>query len=112
MEVPQSENIIKSTSAYKGQPSANLPLVNDKKVLFKNVDFSNLAVLTLEKYEHQTQEGVKTGHRLHVYMINGLTGTIQFSQYQTGVNPNLPVSIVYDEHHVLITYYNTRNRVY
>lgn len=52
MEVPQSENIIKSTSAYKGQPSANLPLVNDKKVLFKNVDFSNLAVLTLEKYEH------------------------------------------------------------
>ncbi len=47
MEVPHSENIIKSTPVYKGQPSANLPLVNDKKVLFKNVDFSNLAVLSL-----------------------------------------------------------------
>lgn len=45
-------------------------------------------------------------------MINGLTGTIQFSEYQTGVNPNLPISIVYDEHNALVTYYNTRNRVY
>lgn len=52
MEVPNTETIIKSTPVYKGQPKANLPLVNDKKVLFKNVDFSNLAVLTIEKYEH------------------------------------------------------------
>lgn len=47
MEIPQTEIIINTTAAYRGQPEANLPLNNDKKVLFKNVDFSNLAVLTL-----------------------------------------------------------------
>lgn len=48
MEIPSSEKIISTAAAYRGQPEANLPLTNDKKVLFKNVDFSNLAVLTLE----------------------------------------------------------------
>ena len=87
---------MKATSSYSGQPEANLPLVNDKKVLFKNVDFSNLAVLTIEDYKREGSESGKFLHRLHLYIINGLTGTVLFSQYQTGLNPNLPINLVYD----------------
>jgi DUF438 domain-containing protein len=44
-------------------------------------------------------------------MINGLTGTIQFSQYQTLINPNLPINLFYDEHNAIVSYYSSRNRV-
>lgn len=89
-----------------------MPLVNDKKVVFKNVDFSNLAVLTIEDHKKDGQENSKSAYRLHLYLINGLTGTVLFSEYQLGLNPNLPINLVYDEHNAIISYYNTLNRVY
>jgi hypothetical protein len=48
LEIPESEKVVATTPVYRGQAQSHLPLVNDKKVLFKNVDFSNLAILTLE----------------------------------------------------------------
>lgn len=47
-----------------------------------------------------------------MYLINGLTGTVLFSEYQVGLNPNLPINLVYDEHNAIVSYYNTLNRVY
>lgn len=47
LEIPRNQKLISTSAVYKGQPQSHLPLINDKRVLFKNVDFTNLAILTL-----------------------------------------------------------------
>lgn len=110
LKIPESEKLVKSTSVYRGQPEANLPISNDKRVLFKNVDFSNLAILTTQ--EVPMENGKQTYHRLHLYIINGQTGLVQFHEYQSHLNPRLPVNLMFDEHNAIVSYYSTRNRVY
>jgi len=70
-------------------------------VIFKNIDFTNLAVLTN-----------KNATSLSLYILNGKTGQVQFNQYKTGLNLNHAVNLVYDENNVLVTYYNNRNKIY
>ena len=45
-------------------------------------------------------------------MINGLTGNVLLSEYQTGVHPHLPIDLAYDEHNAIVSYYSSKNRVY
>ena len=111
LEIPDTEKFLKSTQVYRGQPEANLPISNDKRVLFKNVDFSNIAILTTETLLMEHSEN-KTYERVHLYLINGVTGNLLFHKFQSYLNPNLPINLVYDEHHAIVTYYSIKNRVY
>jgi hypothetical protein len=60
-------------------------LFDKEKVFFKNVDFTNLAVLTSLNHTN-----------IALYIINGCTGKIQFNQYKNGINAGLPINLVYD----------------
>ena len=104
--LPSNQKLLKVSSSYNGETKSLLPIPNDKRVIFKNVDFSNLAILSI--YE---QENAKSD-KLHLFLVNGLTGNVEFSEYQTDIAASLPIDMVYDEHNAIVSYYNTKNRVY
>lgn len=54
----------------------------------------------------------KPYHRIHLYLVNGVTGIVQFHEYQSYLNPSLPINLAYDEHNAIVSYYSTKNRVY
>lgn len=70
-------------------------------MFFKNVDFTNIAILT---NTNQTNLGL--------YVINGRTGKVQYNAYKANVNNGLPVNLVYDENNVLVSYYHLRNKYF
>jgi len=76
---------MKVTSAFRGDQRARIPLFDKEKVFFKNVDFTNIAVLTSLNHTN-----------LALYIINGRTGKIQFNSYKNNVNTLLPTNLVYD----------------
>lgn len=80
-----SEHIINVASAFRGEQTALIPLFDREKVFFKNVDFTNLAVLT-------------SFNRTDValYIINGRTGKVHYNSFKNSVNINLPINLVYD----------------
>ena len=97
----QGERIIATASAYKNEQRSHIPLVDNGKVIFKNVDFTNLAILTS-----------KNATSMSLYILNGMTGQVHFNEYRSGLNLNHPVNLAYDENNVLVTYYNNRNKLY
>jgi hypothetical protein len=68
-------------SAYHGQSHSLLPISNDKKAIFKNVDFSNLAVVAT-----QTKDASSSSGKLLLFIINAITGSVLLTEYQTEVN--------------------------
>jgi hypothetical protein len=44
--VSSMERIVATASSFNGEDKAHIPLFENDKVIFKNVDFTNLAVLT------------------------------------------------------------------
>lgn len=83
--VKGNEKILKVASAFRGDQRSYIPLFDKEKVFFKNVDFTNIAVLT------------STNHtNIGLYIVNGRTGKVQFNSYKTNINNGLPVNLVYD----------------
>lgn len=80
-----SERVLQTASAFRGHQISHIPLFDREKVFFKNVDFTNIAVLSSL---NQTTLGL--------YIINGRTGKVQYSAYKNDVNNALPVNLVYD----------------
>lgn len=80
-----SENIIKVASAFRGDQTSHIPLFDKEKVFFKNVDFTNLAVLT-------------SFNRTDValYIINGRTGKINYNTFKNSISLNMPINLIYD----------------
>jgi outer membrane protein assembly factor BamB len=81
----EGEKILATASAYKGEHSTHIPLVDNGKVIFKNVDFTNLAILTS-----------KNATSMSLYILNGMTGQVHFNEYRAGLNLNHPVNLAYD----------------
>lgn len=79
------ERVLKTACAFRGHQISHIPLFDREKVFFKNVDFTNIAVLTAL---NQTTIGL--------YIINGRTGKAQYSAFKSYVNNGLPVNLVYD----------------
>lgn len=86
-------------SAFKGDQRAHIPLFDREKVFFKNVDFTNLAILTSFN---------KTDVAL--YIVNGRTGKVHFNTFKNSISLNLPINLIYDENNVLVSYYNHKNK--
>ena len=68
--LPSDHQLLQVSSAYNGESQSLLPIANDRRVILKNVDFSNLAVLSL-------QEGKVA--KLHLFLLNGRTGHVEFN---------------------------------
>ena len=100
-ETGEREKILKVASAFRGDQRSHIPLYDREKVFFKNVDFTNLAVVTSLNHTN-----------MGVYAINGRTGKVQFNSYKNNVNMGLPFSIAYDENNILVAYFNARNKMY
>jgi hypothetical protein len=96
-----SEKVIKTATAFRGHQISHIPLFDREKVFYKNVDFTNIAVLT--SLNHTT---------LGLYIINGRTGKVQYSAFKNSVNNALPVNLVYDENNVIVSYFHTRNKYF
>jgi hypothetical protein len=94
-----SEQIIKIASAFRGEQTAHIPLFDREKVFFKNVDFTNLAVLTSFN---------KTDVAL--YIVNGRTGKVHYNSYKNSISLNMPINLVYDENNVLVSYFNHKSK--
>lgn len=92
---------MKTASAFRGHQVSHIPLFDREKVFFKNVDFTNIAILSSL---NQTTLGL--------YIINGRTGKVQYSAYKNDVNNALPVNLVYDENNVLVSYFHARNKYF
>lgn len=97
----EGEKIIATASAYVGDQLSHIPLVDNGKVIFKNVDFTNLAILTS-----------KNATSMSLFILNGMTGQVHFNEYRSGLNLNHPVNLAYDENNVIVTYYNNRNKLF
>lgn len=95
------EKIVATSTAYRGEQSTHIPLIDNGKVIFKNVDYTNLAVLTS-----------KNATSMSLYILNGMTGQVHFNEYRSGLNLNHAVNLAYDENNVIVTYYNNRNKLY
>lgn len=95
------ERILKIASAFRGDQRAHIPLFDREKVFFKNVDFTNIAVLSSLNHTN-----------IALYIINGRTGKVQFNSYKNNVNTGLPLNLIYDENNVLTSYFNARNKVF
>lgn len=80
-----SEQIVKVASAFRGDQTSHIPLFDREKVFFKNVDFTNLAVLT-------------SFNRTDValYIINGRTGKVHYNSFKNSISLNMPINLVYD----------------
>lgn len=65
------------------------------------MDFTNIAFVTSLNHTN-----------LALYIVNGRTGKVQFNAYKSNVNMGLPFSLVYDEHNVLVSYFNARNKMF
>lgn len=89
---------MKVASAFRGDQTSSIPLFDNEKVFFKNVDFTNLAVLT--SYNKAIQ----------LYIINGRTGKVHFNTFKNFTSLNMPINLVYDENSVLVSYFNHRNK--
>lgn len=94
-----SESIIRVASAFRGEQTAHIPLFDSEKVFFKNVDFTNLAVLT---NFNRTD--------VALYIINGRTGKIHYNSYKNSISLNMPINLVYDENNVLVSYFNHKSK--
>ncbi len=94
-----NENILKIASAFRGDQTANIPLFDNEKVFFKNVDFTNLAVLT---NFNRTD--------VALYIINGRTGKIHYNSFKKSISMNMPINLVYDENNVLVSYFNHKSK--
>lgn len=46
LNLPSNEEVVAIQSSFTGDQSFKVPLFDDKKVYFKNIDFTNFAVLT------------------------------------------------------------------
>lgn len=71
-------------SAFRGDQTSNIPLFDSSKVFFKNVDFTNLAVLT------------SYSKAVALYIINGRTGKIHYNAFKNSTSLNMPINLVYD----------------
>lgn len=92
---------MKIASAFRGDQRSHIPLFDREKVFFKNVDFTNIAVLTNTNYTN-----------IGLYIINGRTGKVQYNSYKNNINNGLPVNLVYDENNVLVSYYHIKNKMF
>ena len=92
------ESIIQVASAFRGDQTSIIPLFDNEKVFFKNVDFTNLAVLT------------SYSKAIELYIINGRTGKVHFNTFKNFTSLNMPINLVYDENSVLVSYFNHRNK--
>lgn len=45
MEIPEEEEIVSLRTSFRNQ-QAKLPLYDEQKVYYKNIDFTNFAVIT------------------------------------------------------------------
>ncbi len=97
----EGEKIIATAAAYKSEQSTHIPLIDNGKVIFKNVDFTNLVILTS-----------KNATSMSLFILNGMTGQVHFNEYRSGLNLNHAVNLAYDENNVIVTYYNNRNKLY
>lgn len=101
LRVGGGERVLRTASAFRGDQRSHIPLFDREKVFFKNVDFTNIAVLTSV---NQTNLGL--------YVVNGRTGKVQYNAFKGGVNNGLPVNLVYDENNVLVSYYHSKNKIF
>lgn len=64
----EGERVVATASAFRSEQRSHIPLVDNGKVIFKNVDFTNLAVLTS-----------KNATSMSLYVLNGMTGQVHFN---------------------------------
>lgn len=81
----EGEKVIASASAFHGEQRAHVPLFDNGKVIFKNVDFTNLAILTS-----------RNATSMSLFILNGMTGQVLFNEFRSGLNLNHGVNLAYD----------------
>lgn len=90
--------------AYDHEESSFTGIIpEDMKVIYKFVDSNNFAVLT---------KSTQGGDHLNLYIINGITGRILFTESQQHVDFTHPVNLVFDENAVFVTYFNPKELYY
>lgn len=68
---------------------------------FKNIDFSNFAVLTRSNNTN-----------LNLYVVNGATGHILFNKYRRNVDFSNWINLAYDENTVVVSYFSRMNKLF
>lgn len=80
---------------------SRLPLFDEKKVFYKNIDFTNFAFVT--KSSNTT---------LNLYVVNGANGHILFNKFKKNVDFTNYVNLAYDENTVVVSYFNRVNKLF
>jgi hypothetical protein len=105
IQLTAQEEVIDIDTAYHSADQPQLAIYDDKKVIFKHIDFTNLAMIT-------KITDASSVNSLNLYIINGKTGRVLFNSYQLDVEFDLPITLAYDENSVIVSYFNQVNLIY
>ena len=84
-------------------------VAEDEKVLFKNIDLNNYAILTkasLFKFPPFNTRYQVPGISLQLYVVNAGSGRVLFNKRQRLVDFTRPINMLFDENTVIVSYYN------
>lgn len=101
LNLPSNEEVVAIQSSFTGDQSFKVPLFDDKKVYFKNIDFTNFAVLTRSNNTN-----------LNLYIVNGANGHILFNKYRRNVEFSNSINLAYDENTVVVSYFSRMNKLF
>jgi hypothetical protein len=108
IQIPAGEEIVSIKSSFRNDQLSRLPLYDDKKVYFKNIDFTNFAIVT----KSQNTSKLFIDSALNLCIVNAGNGHILFNKFRKNIDFGNYVNLAYDENTVFVTYFSRMNKLF